>query len=83
MADVLSRLRDMTEMDDCSDIVTASLTLLSAGIMLVAGQIYLENYPTHPTHPSRQDGQPALISRAPSSTGWPIEPPRAQNRSAS
>jgi hypothetical protein len=70
-------------MDDYSDLVTASLTLVSAGIMLVAGQLYIENRSTHPGQRSRQDGQPALVSSAPSSTAWRVEPRRVQKRRAS
>ncbi len=70
-------------MDDYSDVVRASLTLVCAGIMLVAGQLYIENRSTHPGQRSAEDGQPALISRAPPSTGWPIDAPRAQKQRAS
>ncbi|MDA9436097.1 hypothetical protein [Bradyrhizobium sp. CCBAU 51627] len=31
-------------MDDCRDLVTVSLVLLCAGIMLVAGQLYIERH---------------------------------------
>ena len=73
----------MTGMDDYSDLVTTSLTLLCAGIMLVAGQLYIENRSTHPGQQSRQDGQPALVSSAPSSTAARVEPRRAKKRRAS
>lgn len=57
-------------MDDYRDVVAASLTLLCAGIMLVAGQLYLE-YGAAPVSGNRVDrpgglGSPSLISRAPS-----------------
>lgn len=58
-------------MDDYRDLVAASLTLACAGIMLVAGQLYLEHRATHsPGHqvvsPLQPQRSPALISRAPS-----------------
>lgn len=70
-------------MDDYSDVVTASLTLVCAGIMLVAGQLYIVDHTTHASHQSRQDARPALISSAPSSPAWPIAPRRAQKQRAS
>jgi hypothetical protein len=57
-------------MDDYRDLVTVSLLLLCAGIMLVAGQLYLEQNPTllnHPVDlPEQPQTSPALISHAPS-----------------
>ncbi|MCG2641425.1 MULTISPECIES: hypothetical protein [Bradyrhizobium] len=56
-------------MDDYRDLVTVSLTLVCAGVMLVTGQLYLEQHPTLLNHPVEQPEQPqtppALISRAP------------------
>lgn len=57
-------------MDDYSDLVTASLALVCAGIMLVAGQLYIEQS-TNPLRngvelPPGSQASPALISRAPS-----------------
>ena len=57
-------------MDDYRDLVTVSLTLVCAGVMLVAGQLYLEQHPTLLNHPVEQPQHPqtppALISHAPS-----------------
>jgi hypothetical protein len=59
-------------MDDYSDLVTASLALLCAGIMLVAGQLTIEHSATNAPRkgvemPPRSGASPAMISRAPSS----------------
>lgn len=55
-------------MDDYRDLVTASLTLMCAGIMLVAGQLYIEHHPMQAIRPVDSPQQsPALISHAPSS----------------
>jgi hypothetical protein len=52
-------------MDDYRDLVTVSLTLLCAGIMLVAGQLYIERYPMQANRPVDSPRQPpALISHA-------------------
>jgi hypothetical protein len=56
-------------MDDYRDLVTASLVLVCAGIMLVAGQLFIEHHPT-PAHrplewPQQPQTSPALISHAP------------------
>lgn len=57
-------------MDDYRDLVAASLTLLCAGIMLVAGLLYLE-YGAAPVPGNKVDrpggsGSPPLIARPPS-----------------
>ncbi|MHC2333853.1 hypothetical protein [Bradyrhizobium sp. USDA 4454] len=56
-------------MDDYRDLVTVSLTLVCAGVMLVAGQLYIEQHPTllnRPVEPpQRPQTAPALISHAP------------------
>ncbi|MBW7971018.1 hypothetical protein [Bradyrhizobium sp. BR 10289] len=56
-------------MDDYRDLVTASLALVCAGIMLVAGQLYIEQHPgllNRPVEPPQQpQTSPALISHAP------------------
>ncbi|WP_234683736.1 hypothetical protein [Bradyrhizobium monzae] len=57
-------------MDDYRDLVIVSLTLLCAGIMLVAGQLYIEHHPTPASRsldpPQPPQASPALISHAPS-----------------
>lgn len=54
-------------MDDYRDLVTAGLTLMCAGIMLVAGQLYIEHHPAQAIRPVDSPQQsPALISHAPS-----------------
>lgn len=57
-------------MDDYRDLVAASLTLLCAGIMLVAGQLYLEygatSAPSNEIDRPGGPGSPSVISRAPS-----------------
>jgi hypothetical protein len=58
-------------MDDYRDLVMASFALAFAGIMLVAGQLYIEHHPIHPASrpvdsPQQQpQTSPALISHAP------------------
>jgi len=56
-------------MDDYRDLVTVSLALVCAGIMLVAGQLYIEQHPTllnRPVElPQQLQTSPALISHAP------------------
>lgn len=62
-------------MDDYRDLVTVSLTLLCAGIMLVAGQLYIEHHPIQASRPVDSPRQPpALISHAPSSRENTTEP---------
>jgi hypothetical protein len=58
-------------MDDYRDLVAAGLTLVCAGIMLVAGQLYIEqraaNQLTREVEsPQAPRTSPAFISRAPS-----------------
>lgn len=56
-------------MDDYRDLVTVSLTLVCAGILLVAGQLYIEQHPAllnHPVElPEQPQSSPALLSHAP------------------
>lgn len=56
-------------MDDYRDLVTVSLALVCAGVMLVAGQLYLEQHPTLLNRPidlpQQPQTSPALISHAP------------------
>ncbi|QOZ26738.1 hypothetical protein XH93_26330 [Bradyrhizobium sp. CCBAU 51753] len=58
----------MTEMDDYRDLMTASLALVCAGIMLLAGQLYIEHHPVQDSQRVHSQPQPpALVSHAPSS----------------
>ena len=56
-------------MDDYRDLVTAALVLLCAGIMLVAGQLYVEHYaPDFGRKGIETPAQPAappMVSHAP------------------
>ena len=56
-------------MDDYRDLVIVGLALVCAGIMLVAGQLYIERRGTYPPgiqvgSPQKPQERPALISRA-------------------
>lgn len=68
-------------MDDYRDIVVASLTLLCAGIMLVAGQLYLDHgaapVPINEvSRPGSGNAPPPQLSHAPS-TKEKLNEPRA------
>jgi hypothetical protein len=68
-------------MDDYSDLVMASLALLCAGIMLVAGQLTIEHSATNaPMHgdkmPPGSGASQAMVSRAPSLEEKASEPRR-------
>lgn len=68
-------------MDDYRDLVTVSLVLVCAGVMLVAGQLYIEQHPTllnHPVElPEQPQTSPALISHAPSPQQNATDPHRS------
>lgn len=57
-------------MDDYRDLVAASLALVCAGVMLVAGQLYIEHRPSHPPSKSIEappgPGAPPMVSHGPS-----------------
>ncbi len=69
-------------MDDYRDLVSVSLALLCAGIMLVAGQLYLEHGTAHP--PNNAPGAPEIsspmVSRAPSPRPNTVEPRQAADK---
>jgi hypothetical protein len=53
-------------MDDYRDLVTVSLVLLCAGIMLVAGQLYIEHHATSFEREGIETpSPPPMVSRAP------------------
>jgi hypothetical protein len=56
-------------MDDYRDLVTVSFAAACAGIMLVAGELYIEQRatdpPGHQVETPQPQSSPALISRAP------------------
>lgn len=71
-------------MDDYRDLVIVSLTLLCAGIMLVAGQLYIEHYPAPANRSLDQPprASPALISHAPSADENTTETRRGLDRNS-
>jgi hypothetical protein len=70
-------------MDDYRDLVSVSLTLLCAGIILVAGQLYLQYRTAHP--PGSAPGAPQIsapmVSRAPSPQQDPAERQQGRDKS--
>lgn len=65
-------------MDDYRDLVTFSFCLVCAGIMLVAGQLYVQHHPIHASEPveplAQLQSTPNLVARGQSEHDNTTEP---------
>ncbi|WP_409189466.1 hypothetical protein [Bradyrhizobium sp. RDM4] len=70
-------------MDDYRDLMGISLVLLSAGIMLVAGELYLDHRMAHPPNdaPGAPEISSPMVSHAPSPHQNAAEPRQAAGKS--